>query len=142
MDQSEEARLLFGLIHLHGRIQRKLSGALSVHGLALSEYLVLTELADAPNQTMRRVDLAERVGLTASGVTRLLNPMEKIGLVEKSSGARDARVSLVTLSSAGHRLLGEAGTTVNHVAETLLGHLSRTRRQDLSKLLHAMLPSA
>lgn len=142
MDHSEEPRLLIGLIHLHGRIQRKLSSALTVHGLGLSEYLVLSELAGAPNQTLRRVDLSERVGLTASGVTRLLNPMEKIGVVEKSASARDAGVSLVALSSAGQGLLADAAVTVDHAAAALLGPLSHSRKQELSGMLSAMLPAA
>ena len=50
--------------------------------------------------TMRRIDLAERIGLSASGVTRLVNPMEKNHLVEKEINPRDARVSLVHLSKA------------------------------------------
>lgn len=50
---------------------------------------------------MRRIDLADSVGLSPSAVTRLLAPMEKPGLVEKEANPRDARVSLVKLSTAG-----------------------------------------
>ena len=56
---------------------------------------------------MRRGDLAEAIGLTASGVTRLLVPMEKIGLIQRESDARDARVSYVMLAPSGKCLLSE-----------------------------------
>ncbi|MDZ7871614.1 MAG: MarR family transcriptional regulator [Rheinheimera sp.] len=51
-------------------------------------------------QTRRRSDLVELVGLSPSGITRLLLPLEKIGRVEKERNPRDARVSLVILSEA------------------------------------------
>jgi DNA-binding MarR family transcriptional regulator len=77
-------------------------------GLGLNEFVILHHLSIARDQKLRRVDLAERVGLTASGVTRLLAPMEKIGLVGREVNERDARSSYVTLSSGGKRKLKEA----------------------------------
>lgn len=138
MKPSQQARLVLGLIHVTGKIQRKLGGALSVHGLGVSEYLVLLQLVDAPDFTMRRIDLADSVGLTASGVTRLLNPMEKIGLVKKTASSRDARVSLVTLSSAGKRTLEEVGVAVNDTAQSLLGAFDAQQRRDLAGLIQML----
>lgn len=63
---------------------------------------------NAPEQTLRRIDLAEKVGITASGITRLLLPMEKIGLVEKKVNPNDARVSLVSIASGGKKQLDDA----------------------------------
>jgi DNA-binding MarR family transcriptional regulator len=87
---------------------------------------------------MRRVDLAEKVGLTASGVTRLLNPMEKIGLVDKTASSHDARVSLVALSKAGRRMLEDAGVTVDDAARSLLGPLEARRQHELGKIVQAL----
>jgi DNA-binding MarR family transcriptional regulator len=56
---------------------------------------------------MRRGDLAEKLGLTASGVTRLLLPMEKIGLVRREADKSDARVSYVVLGAGGKQKLTE-----------------------------------
>ena len=64
---------------------------------------------------MRRVDLATSIGRTASGVTRLLKPMEKIGLIERDSSERDARVSLVKLTTSGAERLNDALTTINEL---------------------------
>jgi len=139
VDTSQEAQLVFSMINLHSKLHRNLGGCLSAHGLGVSEYLVLNQLHNAPNQTLRRIDLAERVGLTASGVTRLLNPMEKVGLVEKAASTRDARVSLVALSSAGKRTLEEAGVAVNHAAQSLLRPLDGERKKSLRDLVHTLL---
>lgn len=138
MKPSEEAQLVLSLINLNSRVHRKLGSALSAQGLGVSEFLMLSHLESAPNQTMRRVDLAEKIGLTASGVTRLLNPMEKIGLVEKTASTGDARVSLVALSRAGRRVLEEAGVGVNDAAHTLLARLDARRQNDLRALVQAL----
>ena len=60
---------------------------------------------------MRRVDLAESVLLTASGITRLLDGLERAGFVEKASCAKDGRVSYAKLTDAGRAKLTEAATT-------------------------------
>jgi len=135
---SQEAQLVLSLINVTGKVHRRLGGALSAHGLGVSEFLVLSQLESAPNQTMRRVDLADKVGLTASGVTRLLNPMEKIGLVQKSASSGDARVSLVALTTAGSRILEEGGVAVNDAAQSLLGPLDTARQKDLRELVRAL----
>jgi DNA-binding MarR family transcriptional regulator len=137
MSSPQESQLVLGLINLNSKVQRKIGGALSAHGLGVSEYLVLSQLFESANHTMRRVDLAEKVGLTASGVTRLLNPMEKVGLVEKVSSSRDARVSLVKLTSAGRRVFEEAEVTINHAAESLMAVLNAKQQKDFGKLIQA-----
>lgn len=92
----------------------------AVHGIGYIEFMVLLQLSRAPDGKMRRIDLASAVGRTASGVTRLLKPMEKIGLVAKDASPRDARVSLVTLTEAGRERLKDTLPTLDAVAERLL----------------------
>jgi DNA-binding MarR family transcriptional regulator len=87
------------------RLDSKLS---SVHGLSFSDFMVLHSLSRAEGSRLRRIDLAERMGLTASGVTRTLLPLEKIGLVGRESDPRDARVGYATLTPAGQELHGYA----------------------------------
>lgn len=87
------------------RLDNKLS---SVHGLSFSDFMVLYSLDRADGQRLRRIDLAERMGMTASGVTRMLLPLEKIGLVSRQADPRDARVGFAILSPAGASLLGHA----------------------------------
>lgn len=110
-------RTLIDLWLVSERLSAKLDHALgSVHGIAFVEFMVLYQLAQSPTRQMRRVDLAQAIGRTASGVTRLLRPMEKTGLVGREDAARDARVSLVTLTAAGEERLKDASTTVGSLA--------------------------
>src|SRR4051794_20672559 len=78
----------------------------SFHGLGLNDLALLLELNEAPNGTMRRVDLAGRLGITTSGVARQLGPLERIGLVDRESSPGDARLALVVLTEAGRRVVG------------------------------------
>src|SRR3954468_10501045 len=78
----------------HAAIKRQLNAdLLEGHGLTLSDYEVLLRLSQADGHEMRRIDLAESVLLTASGITRLLDGLERAGYVEKGACASDARVS-------------------------------------------------
>ncbi|NII11067.1 MarR family transcriptional regulator [Oleiagrimonas sp. C23AA] len=135
---STPVELVIQLTTLQTRMQKRLSGALSAHGLSFTEYLVLRQLAAAADHRLRRIDLAEHVGLSASGVTRLLNPMEKTGLVRKEENARDARVSLVALSKAGQRLYQDADVAVAHAAQALFSGLSEDHVQSLSGVLKTL----
>ena len=135
MTNYTESGLVMSIINLHSKIQKQIGGALSLHGIGLSEYLVLHQLFIAPGQTMRRVDLAEQVGLTPSGITRLLNPMEKIGLIEKEDNPRDARVSLVALSSAGKRVYQETHVSFQHASTDLFEQLDSQQLGKFSELV-------
>jgi len=73
----------------------------------LTEFRILLTLSQASGKKMRRIDLADSIGLTASGVTRLLLPMEKIGLVSREIHPTDARASFVLLAPGGARELTE-----------------------------------
>src|SRR5438132_8939157 len=99
------ARLLRG----HAALRRSLSASLEEeHGLGINEFEALLLLSRAEDALLRRVDLAERLQLTASGVTRLLAGLERAGLVEKATCSRDARVTYAVLTEAGRAKLEEA----------------------------------
>jgi len=130
-----ESGLVVNVISIHNKIQKRIGGALSAHGIGLTEYLVLNQLYTTPTQKMRRSDLAERIGLSPSGVTRLINPMEKIGLVTKEDNPRDARVSLVTLSATGKQVYEEAQVTFAHTSVALFEHFETKQLSLFSELL-------
>jgi MarR family len=72
-------------LRAHAAITRQLSARLeSEHGLTLSDFDVLAQLYLAPERTLRRIDLARQVLLTASGITRLLDGLERAGWVAKA----------------------------------------------------------
>ena len=120
---------------LTNKYLKRIDGKLSLHGISFTEFLIMHHLHQAPNNTMRRIELAEAIGITASGITRLLAPMEKIKLVKKEINPRDARVSLVKLSKPGHVLFKDAKTSFSEAAESLLENLSE---YDLSRLMQVV----
>ncbi|WP_338416172.1 MarR family transcriptional regulator [uncultured Sphaerotilus sp.] len=106
---STSLELCLRLTRAYAVLTRRLDNKLSsVHGLSFSDFMVLHNLARAEGARLRRIDLAERMGLTASGVTRTLLPLEKIGLVGRESDPRDARVGYATLTPTGQELHGYA----------------------------------
>ncbi len=121
------------------KMQKRLAGALTPHGLSFTEYLVLRQLASAPQKRLRRIDLADTIGLSASGVTRLLNPMEKVGLVKKEAAPRDARVSLVGLTPTGEQIYRESDVSITHAADDFFAALDEHGRQKLSRLAMSLL---
>jgi DNA-binding MarR family transcriptional regulator len=128
-------------LRAHAAITRQLNAdLLNAHGLTLSDYEVLLRLSQAEHQMMRRVDLAESVILTASGITRLLDGLERAGLVEKASCETDARVSYAKLTGAGRRKLQEAGEThIAGIEELFTGRFGASELDSLAELL-ARLP--
>lgn len=129
---NREVEVIISLSLFHSKLQKKVDCQLGYHGISFTEYLIMNQLHSAPNKTMRRIELAENIGITASGVTRLLSPMEKIKLVKKEANPRDARVSLVKLTKAGEKLFNEASASFDHGAKELMEPLSAVQ---LDKLL-------
>ncbi len=119
----------------HTNISKKLDNQLSIHGINFSEFMILFHLDQAMEKKMRRIDLAEKIGLSASGITRLVTPMEKIGLVHKEANKRDARVSLVKLSTSGKRILQEATISLNATSREIL---SKLEESGFSEILSAL----
>lgn len=94
-----------------------------MNGISWTEFLILRQIF-AKNGKIRRIDLAENIGLTASGITRILLPMEKIGLVSRQNDENDKRVSFVILTEAGKIKFYEAKSEVLHFFEKILLHES------------------
>jgi DNA-binding MarR family transcriptional regulator len=124
-------------LRAHAAITRQLNAdLLNSHGLTLSDYEVLLRLANAENEMMRRVDLAQSVLLSASGITRLLEGLERAGFVEKHACKSDGRVSYAKLTDAGHARLREASVThVRGVEELFAGRYSGSELETLAQLL-------
>jgi DNA-binding MarR family transcriptional regulator len=97
------------LLRAHAATTRSLSAELlSEHGLTINDYEALLHLSRAEGDQMRRVDLAERLLLTASGVTRLLDGLERAGLVERLACPSDRRVAYAVLTDTGREKLETA----------------------------------
>jgi DNA-binding MarR family transcriptional regulator len=103
------------------------------HGLTINDYEALLHLARAEERRMRRIDLAERLILTASGVTRLLDGLEQAGYVDRDSCASDRRVTYAVLTDAGLAKLREASKS--HVADIRSFFESRFSSDELDQLV-------
>jgi DNA-binding MarR family transcriptional regulator len=128
-------------LRAHAAITRELSAQLQrEHGLTLNDYEVLLHLSYAEGGMLRRVDLAERVLLTASGITRLLEGLERCGYVSKETCESDARVSYAKLTPKGRAKLRVAGAThLRGIDDLFVSRYSRSELATLAELL-ARLP--
>lgn len=115
--QTASVEFCLALVRAAATVSRRFDGRLgSLHGISFADFAILLQLRRAPQMRLRRVDLADQLGLTASAVTRALVPLEKIGLVSRKPDPRDARVGYATLTAAGRRVLDEALETVELIA--------------------------
>ena len=130
-------RLLMNLAKAQSLVSRRFD-SLSAHGISFSDFMILYLLGQAPGNKMRRVDLAEKIGLTPSGVTRMLVPMEKIGLIQREANERDARVSYAALTESGVRVLEEAMVTAVAKARDIIPPAAAKQIPELSDFLNAL----
>jgi len=103
----------------HIRDIKSIESKLSLHGISYTEFLILNALAEVPQHKMKRIDLAQKLFMSASGITRSLKPMEKIGLVTKESYLRDARISYVKLAPGGISIYNDAAKTMDIAVEDI-----------------------
>jgi len=120
-----ELRAWRGLLEAHAVLYGALDSQLqSEHGLSLSQYEVLKVVRDAPSGQMRMADVADRVLLSRSGLTRLVDRLVCTGLLERRACPSDARGALAHLTPLGRERLDAARRT----------HLEGVRRLFLSQL--------
>ncbi|MFC4638561.1 MarR family winged helix-turn-helix transcriptional regulator [Deinococcus hohokamensis] len=140
-DPAGSAALLFclNLNRATARLVRRLDHRLSaLHGLGLNDFMILHYADQAPQGKIRRSDLAAQLGLTASAVTRLLIPLEKIGLVSRLADPRDARVSYVVLTPGGKERLTDALRSATDTSQDLVGQIPAGELEALSALLDSL----
>ena len=113
--RSLELQAWVGLLRTHAAVTRQLDRELvQEHGLTINDYEVLLRLSRADDRMMRRVDLAEQVLLSPSGITRLLDGLERSGCVTKAACRTDARVVYAKLTDKGAKRL--AAASESHLA--------------------------
>jgi DNA-binding MarR family transcriptional regulator len=125
------------LVRAHAAVTRQLSAQLTAdHGLNLSGYEALLHLARAPDSRLRRVDLANGLLLTAGGVTRLLDGLEREGFVAREECPGDRRVSYAVLTEAGRDKLRTASKShVRQIRDLLGGPFKEEELEQLVALL-------
>ncbi|WP_439556772.1 MarR family winged helix-turn-helix transcriptional regulator [Dyadobacter sp.] len=132
---SQSLKFFLNLTTVQSLMFKKFDSKLSSHGLSLNEFMILYHLGEAPDEKLRRTDLAEKIGLTASGITRMLSPLEKLGMVRREANSRDARVSYVKLANAGKKVLTESAVSAEAMSEQILASVKTKKLEELSKML-------
>ena len=93
-----------GLLRVHASVLKELDAELeAAHGLPLTSYEVLIQLADAPDHRMRMCDLADSVLLSRSGMSRLVDRLERDGLLCRAACTNDARGAFACITQVGAR---------------------------------------
>lgn len=106
------------LLRAHAGIADRFGKGLgSIHGLGLNDVLLLMHLERAPLSRLSRVDLAQRLSVSPSTVTRMTAPLEKIGMVGRQANPRDARLAYVVLTAAGRKAVANARASLEQMAE-------------------------
>jgi len=113
-----EMRAWRAFIEVHQDLMNALEADLAPHGLSVGDYQVLVYLSESEDQNMRMCDLAERLQLSPSGLTRRLDGLVRAGLVARNPSSQDRRVMLAVLTPAGRSTI-----------ETVAPHHVRSVRQ-------------
>jgi len=141
--QSVGVRAFAALLRSHATATRRLNAQLQAdHGLTISDYEVLLRLSSAPDRRMRRVDLAGQVLLTASGITRLLDGLERSGYVERASCDTDRRVVYAVLTEKGAETFERArGSHFAQIDDLFGARLDEDELERLQALLTQLVES-
>ncbi len=137
-----ELRAWRGLLRAHACLAKRLDAELEqAHGLPMSSYEVLGHLEEASGGRMRMCELAEQAQLSRSGLTRLVDRLERDRLLERCSCDHDARGSYACLTAAGRERLEEArGTHLAVVREHFFSHFSEAELSSLADMWERIAP--
>ena len=131
-------------VHAHARLTRRLDEELqATHHLSLAEYDALLQLATSPERRLRMSALADRVLLSRSGITRLVDRLEAGGMVERTTCTTDARGAEAQLTSVGlDRLRAASATHLDGVRRLFLDVVTAEEREVLARALDRVLDHA
>jgi DNA-binding MarR family transcriptional regulator len=136
----EEMRAWRGLVEAYADLEAALEADLvSGFGIDGGDYGVLVNLSEAPDQRLRMCDLAARLHLSPSGLTRRLDGLVKAGYVARQPSEQDRRVTLAVLTDEGRATLEAAAPVhVAGVRTNFVDHLSRTQLRQLGAAFEAL----
>src|SRR3954469_23302600 len=133
-----------GLLRVHTALVKELDAALAeAHDLPLSSYEVLITLESAPNRKRRMAELADSVLLSRSGMTRLVDRLEREGLLVRDTCTDDGRGCYAVLTDKGADLLAQARPThLGGVREKFLSQFSEDELRTLAAFWERVVPGA
>jgi DNA-binding MarR family transcriptional regulator len=131
--EDHQLRAWRGLLRVHATLVKQLDAELEEqHGLPLNSYEVLLYLEGAEDRRMRMCDLASSILLSRSGLTRLVDRLERDGLIERVSCKHDARGAYAVLTAEGRQRLDAARET--HLAGVRRHFIEHFSEQELEAL--------
>jgi DNA-binding MarR family transcriptional regulator len=135
-----ELRAWQALLHAHHDVLGRLDAELRAeHGRSLTDYDVLLRLANAPDRRLRMTELAARVLLSPSGLTRVVDRLARDDLVRRERDPRDARVQLAQLTSQGRHVLRRAALThLRGIREHFTGRLTPAQLRAVADALEVI----
>ena len=141
---AEELAAWRGMLRVHSALVKALDAELlAAHELPLTSYEVLINLQAAPSRRRRMAELADGVLLSRSGMTRLVDRLEREGLLERDPCTDDGRGTYAVLTDKGESLLAEARRThLDGVRERFLQHFQADELRTLAALWDRVLPGA
>jgi DNA-binding MarR family transcriptional regulator len=136
----EEMRAWRGLVETYSELHAALEAdLLAGFGIDGGDYGVLVNLSEAPDQRLRMCDLAARLHLSPSGLTRRLDGLVTAGYVAREPSTNDRRVTMAVLTDAGRATLEAAAPVhVEGVRRHFVEPLSRTQLRQLGAAFDAL----
>ncbi len=130
-----------GMLKVHSALVKALDAELEAqHGLPLSSYEVLIYLRVAPDKRLRMAELADRTLLSRSGMTRLVDRLERDGLLRRDTCSSDARGCFAVLTPEGEEvLIGARASHLESIRRRFLAHLDDEDVQALGKAFNKVL---
>jgi len=135
-----ELRAWQALLHAHHDVTRRLDAELrEEHGLSLGAYDVLLRLARAPGRALHMTELAKRVMLSPSGLTRLVDQLVDEGVAQRRRVDHDARLVMAGLTDRGRQVIRQAAKThLRGIREHFTGRLSEAQLRNVASALEAI----
>jgi len=132
-----------GLLDTHGSLTRALDVELAADGLSLTEYGVLVRVQEAGQAGIRMTELADRLGLSGGGLTRLAHRLETQGFLERRRCPSDGRGLEARLTEAGAKKLRRVHVRhLGAVRKRFVDKLSPTELETLTTIWHKLAGTA
>lgn len=128
------------LLHAHHDVMRTLDAELRAeHSLSVGDYDVLVRLARAPKRRLRMTELAQRVMISPSGLTRVVDGLVSEGLVSRERDTSDARVTYAQLADEGYQRVRRAARThLRGIRQHFTGRLTEKQLGDVAAALQVI----
>ena len=140
---SIRAEAFLNALRTADQLQRQIHVTLKPHGLTLTQYNALRILRGAGTQPLSCSEIGERLISQEPDITRLLDRLERNGLVQRERDLKDRRQVLARITPKGLEQLERLGTTVDNRVEQMLAHMNATELQQMiARLEQARHPSS